>query len=150
MAEAILRHLAGHRLQVLSAGSQPREEVDAGALATLKRHDVPCDGLFSKSWDVYARSTIHLVITVCDQAAGEACPWFPALRAKIHLGMSDPSKVSGSSGEIEAAYQAAFTLLEGRMRGLLAINFEEMEQKELQNQIFALTHAHREESHFQI
>ncbi len=67
---------------------------------------------------------MNLVVTVCDQAAGEACPWFPGQRAKAHLGMRDPSRAQGNPEEIITAYEAAFTLLHARLSALLVLELE--------------------------
>lgn len=149
MAEAILRQLAGDRLRVLSAGSHPKGAVDAGALATLERHGIGTDGLRSKSWDAFSATPVDLVITVCNQAAGEVCPWYPGQKTKSHLGMADPSKVEGSLKEIREAYEAAYALLDRRMQALLALDLEHLGPKELQEQISALAARYPEESGLQ-
>lgn len=146
MAEAILRQQAGDRLRVVSAGSHPKGSVDAGALAVLRRHGIDVGGLRSKSWDEWAGMPIALVITVCDDAAGEACPLFAGEAAKAHLGMRDPSRVTGSPAEIAASYEAAYRLLDRRMKALLALGPGQMEPKELQSRVSSLATLYPEET----
>ncbi len=107
LAEAILNRRGGGRFVGFSAGSQPRGEVHPMALALLreKGHDV--SALRSKSWDEFARpGAPHMdhVVTVCDNAAGEACPIWPGRPAKSHWGLPDPAAV-----EDDAAQRRAFT-----------------------------------------
>lgn len=144
-----MKQVSEGRLQVMSAGSHPRGAVDPGALETLRRHGLSTDGLRSKSWDEYTDVPVDLVITVCDQAAGEACPWFPGQKAKAHLGMADPSKVTGTPKHVQAAYDAAFRLLKARLEALIALDIENMGPKELPPAISGIAEAYPEEYGFQ-
>ena len=119
MAEAMLNHLGKGRFRAFSAGSSPREQQQPHplALAALERVGVPTKGLRSKSWDEYGQESathMDLVITVCDNAAGEVCPLWPGHPATAHWGYADPSEVEGN----DAARQQAFrkTLMEIRQR----------------------------------
>ena len=97
----------------MSAGSHPTGQVHPRSLALLKREGISTKGLCSKSWDNLP-AIPDIVITVCDNAAGESCPTYlgPALRA--HWGVDDPAKATGSEEEINAAFtQAYHTLREG-------------------------------------
>lgn len=95
LAEATLNHLAGPtgRFRAYSAGSHPKGEPNPLALAVLAEEGISAAGVRSKSWDEFSRPgapPIHLVITVCDQAAGEVCPWYPGSPLKVHWGVPDP------------------------------------------------------------
>jgi arsenate reductase len=111
MAEAILNQLAAGRLRGLSAGSMPTGEVHPIALTCLQHNRTPVDHPRSKSWDEFADQQIDLVITVCDNAAGETCPVFPGNPAKFHWGLRDPANAKGSPAEIFAEFQRTYAQL---------------------------------------
>lgn len=101
LAEAILNHLGKGRFKAYSAGSSPRENQTPNSLAlqTLERAGISTEGLRSKTWDMFALPDaphMDLVITVCDNAAGEVCPFWPGQPATAHWGYADPSEVLGS------------------------------------------------------
>ncbi|MEW6037709.1 MAG: arsenate reductase ArsC [Pseudomonadota bacterium] len=131
LGEALLNHLGGDRLRAWSAGSHPTGKVNPHALETLRRHGLPAEGLSSKSWDALGDIAFDILITVCDDAAGEACPIYlsPAIRG--HWGMPDPAKATGSLAEIDAVFDATFETLENRVRALLALPVEHMNPAEL-------------------
>ena len=95
LAEAIFNHLTSEGWRAMSAGSQPAGHVHPRSLALLEREDISTEGLFSKSWNSLP-ATPDIVITVCGNAAGEACPAYlgPALRT--HWGVDDPAKTMGT------------------------------------------------------
>ena len=101
LAEAILNHMGKGRFKAYSAGSSPRENQTPNPLAlqTLERAGISTEGLHSKTWDMFALPDaphMDLVITVCDNAAGEVCPFWPGQPATAHWGYADPSEVLGS------------------------------------------------------
>ena len=101
LAEAILNHMGKGRFKAYSAGSSPRENQTPNPLAlqTLEKAGISTDGLRSKTWDMFALPDaphMDLVITVCDNAAGEVCPFWPGQPATAHWGYTDPSEVRGS------------------------------------------------------
>ena len=101
LAEAILNHMSHGRFKAYSAGSSPRENQTPNPLAlqTLERAGISTEGLSSKTWDIFALPDaphMDLVITVCDNAAGEVCPFWPGQPATAHWGYADPSEVVGS------------------------------------------------------
>jgi len=125
LAEAILNHLGKGRFKAYSAGSSPRENQQPNPLAldVLHRVGVSTEGLRSKTWDEFAKPDaphMDLVITVCDKAAGEVCPYWPGQPATAHWGYADPSEVEGSAEQKEAAFRA--TLLAIRRRLELLVN----------------------------
>ncbi len=131
MGEALLRHFGKGRIQAFSAGSHPLGRINEGALATLKRHDLPTEGYQSQSWNEFDDVPIDIVITVCDNAAGETCPVYLNKAIRIHWGVSDPGHVKGSEKEKIAAFEETFGLLEGRVKKMLALPLEEMPEQAL-------------------
>ncbi|HJO35958.1 MAG TPA: arsenate reductase ArsC [Gammaproteobacteria bacterium] len=125
LGEALLRHEAATRglpVGSFSAGSHPTGQVNPLALQILERLEVPTEGLASKTWDAYASPdapTMHLVITVCDAAAGEACPLWPGTPAKAHWGLPDPAGVEGDASHREQAFVATAQALQRRLDRLL-------------------------------
>ena len=109
LAEAMLNHLGKGRFQAFSAGSSPRENQQPNPLGleTLRQAGITTEGLHSKSWDVFAAPDaphMDLVITVCDNAAGEVCPYWPGQPATAHWGYADPSEGSGSNEDKRLAF----------------------------------------------
>ncbi len=111
MAEALINHLGQGRYQAVSAGSHPTGQVHLRSIETLKRQGIALVLPRSKSWDEFADINFDLVITVCDQAAGETCPIFPGGPKKLHWSTPDPAKATGTEEEIRVAFDEAFHLL---------------------------------------
>ena len=123
LAEAILNRRGAGRFAGFSAGSRPRGEVHPLALALLrdKGHDVAA--LRSKSWDEFAEKgapRMDRVVTVCDNAAGEACPVWPGHPAKAHWGLPDPAAVKGSEAAQRRAFADIYAVLDQRIAELVA------------------------------
>ena len=128
LAEALLNHLGQGRFKAFSAGSSPRENQQPNPLAleVLHKEGIAIDGLQSKSWDVFALPDaphMDLVITVCDNAAGEVCPYWPGQPATAHWGYEDPS--AGDAGEDEKRIAFLKTLHMIRRRLEIFINLPE-------------------------
>ena len=118
LAEGILRKDGAGRFNAFSAGSHPKPEVNPFALKVLEAYGYPSDGLRSKSWDEFAASgapVMDFVFTVCDNAAGEACPLWPGQPMTAHWGIEDPAAVEGSDIEKERAFVTAFKYLKNRI-----------------------------------
>ncbi|MCX4188015.1 arsenate reductase ArsC [Methylophaga sp. OBS4] len=120
MAEALINHLKQGEYQAVSAGSFPAGFVHPKSIETLQRHGIDAGKPRSKSWDEFAGQPFDYVITVCDQAANEACPVFPGQYRKLHWSTPDPSKVQGSAAEIDQAFDQAFQMLKSRIEQELA------------------------------
>ncbi len=118
MAEALINALRHGRYQAVSAGSHPAGYVHPKSIETLKRHGIDPGEPHSKSWNEFAGQSFDLVITVCDQAAGESCPLFHGTPTKIHWSTPDPAKATGSDTEINAAFDEAFMMLKKRVENL--------------------------------
>jgi arsenate reductase len=131
LGEALFNHLAAGRFKAFSAGSHPIGRINANALATLARHGLPTEGYTSKSWDALEEAQIDIMISVCDSAAGEACPVYLGQAVRGHWGLPDPAHVEGSAEEIEAAFEATYAALEKRIHQLLALPVESLSRQEL-------------------
>jgi arsenate reductase (thioredoxin) len=118
MAESILRKDGRDRFRSFSAGSLPKGEVNPLALEVLASYGYPTSGLSSKSWEVFAAADaprMDFVLTVCDNAAGEACPLWPGQPITTHWGIEDPAAVEGSDVDKERAFVTAFRYLRNRV-----------------------------------
>jgi arsenate reductase len=131
LGEALINHLGGDRFRAFSAGSHPTGKVNANALATLARHSIPTEDFSSQSWDEFDGKGIDIAITVCDSAAGEACPVYLNSVVRAHWGLPDPAHVAGSQEDIEAAFETTYAALEKRINQLLALPVETMPKPEL-------------------
>lgn len=134
MAEGLLRHYGAGRFVAHSAGSFPTGEVHPQSLATLRRHGIDAEGFRSKSWDEFTGQPVDIVITVCDNAAGEVCPVFPGKQIKAHWGVPDPAHIQGLPQEIENGFDAVFRMLEKRVKALVAL--PEVTEESLSSLIF--------------
>ena len=104
LAEATLNHIGQGRFKAFSAGSSPRANQTPNPLAlqVLNAAGIATDGLSSKSWDTFAQPgapVMDIVITVCDDAAGEVCPIWPGHPAIAHWGYADPSALPGTDAD---------------------------------------------------
>jgi protein-tyrosine-phosphatase len=100
LAEGILRKDGAERFQAYSAGSEPKGVVNPFGLKVLDSYAYPSTGFRSKNWDEFAAPgapEMDFVFTVCDSAAGEACPLWPGRPMTAHWGIEDPAAVEGSA-----------------------------------------------------
>ena len=128
LGEVLLNELGGDRIAAYSAGSHPAGRVNPGALAKLEREGHPTDGLSSKSWDVFTGDdapAIDLVITVCDNAAGESCPIWNGSPLTVHWGIPDPAAAGPET--IDAAFDQAYASLRRRVEALVALPLESLD-----------------------
>lgn len=119
MAEALINQLGEGRYQAFSAGSHPAGYVHPKSLETLQRHGIEVQQPRSKSWDEFAGKPIDMVITVCDEAASESCPVFAGECEKRHWSTPDPASATGTTQEIEHAFDEAFEMLKTRIESEL-------------------------------
>jgi len=118
MAEAILEREGKGRFRAFSAGSYPRGEVNSHALTLLRELDFDVSRLGSKGWDEFAKPgapVMDFVFTVCDEAAGEACPVWPGHPVTAHWGVPDPARATGSEAEIAVVFADVFRMLNQRI-----------------------------------
>jgi protein-tyrosine-phosphatase len=137
LAEATLNHLGAPRLRAFSAGSSPRENQQPNPLAieVLQRAGIATEGLHSKSWNVFAgpdAPPMDLVITVCDNAAGETCPYWPGQPATAHWGYADPSEVSGTHEQRLEAFRQTLLAIRHRIELLVNLPPERLNRLALQ------------------
>ena len=135
MAESILRKEGVGRFKAFSAGSHPKGVINPYALKTLEAFDYPTDGFRSKNWEEFAAPgapVMDFVFTVCDNAAGEACPMWPGQPMTAHWGIEDPAAVEGADLEKQRAFNLAFRYLKNRLREI--------------GEIEGATHSHKSEA----
>ncbi len=131
LAEAYLNSAGKGRFVAYSAGSHPQGSVNPFALELLARRGLNTAGLRSKSWDEFARPdapAMDFVLTVCDQAAGETCPYWPGQPVTAHWGVNDPAKAQGSDEDKRKAFVRAFAELSARINLMLALPLEKLER----------------------
>ena len=124
LAESVLQKDGTGRFKAFSAGSHPKGAVNPFALKVLRDSGYPAEGFSSKAWDVFAvpgAPVMDFVFTVCDSAAGEACPVWPGQPIVAHWGIEDPAAVEGPDIRIEAAFVRAQRYLKNRIALLLAL-----------------------------
>jgi len=122
MAEAYLNAKGGGRFAAYSAGSHPAGRVNPFALGLLREMGIDTASLRSKSWNEFARAdapALDFVITVCDNAAGEACPVWPGRPATAHWSVDDPARATGGGADQRAAFARAFAELAARVDRLI-------------------------------
>ena len=126
LAEVLLNELGEGEIKAFSAGSQPVGQVNPGAIDKLKGSGHAVEGLASKSWDQFSGAdapTLDLVITVCDNAAGESCPIWNGAPATVHWGIPDPA----ADGDFDSAYRRLRT----RIEALLQLPYRDLSGAEL-------------------
>lgn len=141
LAESILNRDGAGRFRAFSAGSQPRGVVNRFALKVLKSFEYPADGFRSKSWEEFAGADapiMDFVFTVCDNAAGEACPVWPGQPMTAHWGIEDPAAVEGSDIEKEAAFVTAFRYLKNRISIFTALPVASLDRASLHTRLMGI------------
>ena len=126
LGEVLINELGGDKFRAYSAGSCPVGKVNPGALQKLRQEGHSVDGLASKSWDRFGGTdapAIDIVITVCDNAAGESCPIWNGAPITVHWGIPDPA----ADGDFDAAYAR----LRRRVEAMVALPVKEMGRAEL-------------------
>ena len=124
IAEAILNKLGTGRFRAFSAGSQPKGQINPGTVKLLKGLGYDTSGFRSKSWTEFAKPgapELDFVFTVCDDAAGEACPVWPGKPMTAHWGIPDPAAATGTDAEIAAAFADAYRMLNQRIGIFVAL-----------------------------
>ncbi len=144
LAEALLNVVGNGRFTAFSAGSSPRENQKPNPLGiqVLQNAGISTDGLHSKSWDVFATPDapqMDLIITVCDNAAGEVCPVWPGHPATAHWGYPDPSEGNGTDEEKLEAFRKTMHAIKRRLELLCQLPREKVERALLQDSARALS-----------
>ncbi|QAY94633.1 ArsR family transcriptional regulator [Methylovirgula ligni] len=138
IAEVILNHIGAGKFRAFSAGSHPKGEVNPNTLALLKNlgHDI--SSLRSKSWDEFAAPgspVFDFVFTVCDNAAGEACPLWPGHPVTAHWGIPDPAEARGTAAEIAFAFNEAYRMLHRRIELFTLLPFPALDEFSLRTKL---------------
>ena len=141
MAEAILNHKGRGRFTAYSAGSHPSGQPRPEALRQIESAGMPTVGLRSKSWDEFSAPDaprLDFIFTVCDNAANEACPYWPGQPMTAHWGIPDPAAVKGTPEEIARAFRDAFVVLDRRIGLLLSLPLGALEQLAIKRELDAI------------
>ncbi len=138
LAEATLNHIGGGRFKAWSAGSSPRanQQPNPLGLKVLQAAGISTDGLYSKSWDAFAgpdAPQMDLIITVCDNAAGEVCPVWPGHPATAHWGYADPSEVQGTEEQRLEAFRRTLQAIKRRLDLLINLPPEKLARQLIQH-----------------
>lgn len=138
LAEALLNAMGQGRFKAYSAGSSPREHQQPNPLGlqVLAQAGIPTEGLRSKNWDEFATPGaphMDLIITVCDNAAGEACPFWPGHPATAHWGYADPSEGNGSDADKLEAFRKTLHAIKRRLELLVNLPEEKLAATALQS-----------------
>ena len=138
IAEAIMNNEARGRFKAYSAGSHPTGKVNPFALEALRDLRIPTDGFRSKSWDEFSRPDapeLDFVFTVCDQAAGEQCPFWPGQPMTAHWGLPDPAAFEGSDDEKRKRFRDTAVTLKRRIDLMLSLPIESLDSMAIQHEI---------------
>ncbi|MDI2595261.1 arsenate reductase ArsC [Pseudomonas sp. 681] len=135
LSEAMFNHLAPQGFEAVSAGSFPKGQVLPRTLTTLHEAAIATDGLSSKGNDTFESNPPDIVITVCDKAAGEACPVYFGPALKAHWGLEDPSDVKGDEAVVGAAFHATLARIETRCRAFFALPFAQLDRAALKREL---------------
>ena len=141
LAESIINKRGKGQFRGFSAGSHPSGKVNPLALDLLEQSDFPTAGLHSKSWDEFAAPNdipFDFVITVCDNAAGEACPVWPGQPVTAHWGIPDPAMVEGTLMEKKNAFHQAFRTMDARIELLLSLPIASLDQLRLKQEMASI------------
>ena len=144
LAESILNKDGAGRFRAYSAGSQPKGTINPLAITTLANFDYLADGLRSKAWDEFASPDapiMDFVFTVCDNAAGEACPVWPGQPMTAHWGIEDPAAVEGTGVERQTAFVTAFRYLKNRIAIFTALPFASLDKSSLRTRLVEIGHS---------
>jgi arsenate reductase len=138
LAEQLINHWGRGKFQGFSAGSHPKGAVHPIALELLKHMKLPTEGLRSKSWDEFAVAgapPLDFVFTVCDNSAGEVCPFWPGQPMTAHWGVEDPAAVEGTETEKWLAFRATFKALESRIKIFTSLPIRSLDRIKLQERL---------------
>ena len=141
LAESIINKMGRGKFRGFSAGSHPKGQVHPMALELLRHLGFPTEGLRSKSWEEFASPTgprLDFVFTVCDNAAGEACPYWPGQPMTAHWGIPDPAAVEGTDMERNLAFREAFRSLETRIKLFLSLPVASIDRMRLKERLDAI------------
>ena len=119
MLEGVINYYGNEHFHAFSAGSNPTGYVHPMSIKTLEKAGIFKSDYQSQSWDAFSDMDFDLVITVCDNAAGEACPAYLSNAPKVHWGVEDPAKFEGSDEEIENEFHRIFSIFVKRTHAMV-------------------------------
>ncbi|MGV3741018.1 MAG: arsenate reductase ArsC [Burkholderiaceae bacterium] len=138
MAEALATTMSKGRFKGYSAGSKPTGKVNPFAIEQVVKTGYPTDKLRSKSWEEFAAADaphMDFIITVCDNAAGEECPYWPGHPTSAHWGFEDPAKVEGGDEQKRAAFEKVFKQILARMNSFLSLPVHMLDRHAIQQEM---------------
>jgi arsenate reductase len=141
IGEALFNILGADRFKAYSAGSHPTGQVNPFAIVQVQRLGYPVEELRSKSWDEFAASgapEMAFVITVCDKAAGEMCPFWPGQPVTAHWGFPDPAAVEGSDEVKRAAFTQTLHQMRNRVQLFLSLPLETLDRMAIEKSVRAI------------
>jgi len=141
IGEALFNTMGAGRFKAYSAGSHPTGRVNPFAIEQVQALGYPVDGLRSKSWDEFAQPgapELDFVITVCDKAAGEVCPFWPGQPVTAHWGFPDPAAVVGTDDEKRAAFALTLRQIRRRVELFLNLPIETLDRMAIEKKVRAI------------
>lgn len=141
LAESLINHWGRGRFRGFSAGSHPKGTVHPIAIELLTHLKLSTQDLRSKSWDEFAKpgaEPLDFVVTVCDNAAGEVCPYWPGQPMTAHWGVPDPAAVEGSDTQKWMAFREALRALENRIKAFTSLPLETLDRIKLKERLDAI------------
>ena len=141
IGEALFNTMGGGRFKAYSAGSHPTGKVNPFAIEQVERLGYPTEELRSKSWDEFAQPgapELDFVITVCDRAAGEVCPFWPGQPVTAHWGFPDPAAVEGSDEVKRAAFTQTMHQIRNRVQLFLSLPMETLDRMAIEKRVRAI------------
>jgi protein-tyrosine-phosphatase len=148
MAEVLLNAMGQGRFRAYSAGSHPKGRVHPLALELIAKNRLPVAGLRSKDWSEFSEAGsphIDFVFTVCDHAAAEVCPVWPAQPMTAHWGIPDPAAVEGTEEERRRAFFTAYAQLTQRLSIFVSLPLKNLDRLALQSRLDEIGKVGREE-----
>jgi arsenate reductase (thioredoxin) len=149
IAEAILNREGRGMFRAFSAGSQPKGKVHPYTLDLLRKLNFDTESFRSKNWNEFAgrdAPKLDFVFTVCDNAAGEACPFWPGQPMTAHWGVPDPAAATGSEAEVRLAFADAFRMLNNRISVFVSLPIRSLDKLTLQRQLDSIGRTRGDES----
>jgi arsenate reductase (thioredoxin) len=131
LAEAIMNDVGRGKFKGYSAGSHPATRPNPLAIATLQHLRLPSEGLYSKSWEQFARPgapELHYIFTVCDNAANEVCPVWPGQPISAHWGVEDPSQFEGTEEQKLKEFARVALILKRRIELFASLPLEKLDR----------------------
>jgi arsenate reductase len=141
IGEALFNTMGAGRFKAYSAGSHPTGRVNPFAIEQVQALGYPTENLRSKSWDEFAQPgapELDFVITVCDKAAGEVCPFWPGQPVTAHWGFPDPAAVEGTDEQKRAVFAQTLRQIRNRVQLFLSLPIETLDRMAIEKKVRAI------------